>query len=340
MKTVIYAKAPEGYPVAGEHLKTVEREKPTLGDGEVLLKMKYCSIDPYQRPRMRDPSVKSYFPAFQYDAPIDNHGVGEIVESKNEEKFPVGKLVFCPGLAWAEYSVLPKQLQPAAKVLDNAHNIPLSNFLGAVGMPGMTAYTSFYEIGKPQKGETIFISAASGAVGQIVGQLAKREGLRVVGSAGSDEKVAYLKEIGFDAAFNYKTEENSEATLRKYCPDGIDIYFDNVGGKTLESAISASNKLGRIICCGMISQYNLPASELYGVKNLMLLVGRSITMRGFVVSDFWQKYQTEFYTNMEKWIADGDIKTREDIAQGLDNGIDLFVGMLKGKNFGKAMIEV
>lgn len=203
----------------------------------------------------------------------------------------------------------------------------------------MTAYSSFYEIGKPKKGETIFISAASGAVGHIVGQLAKREGLRVVGSAGTDDKVKHLTELGFDAAFNYKTEKPADA-LAKYCPDGIDIYFENVGGETLEAVLMAANNFGRVIACGMISQYN--TTDYYGVKSLMMVVAKRLTIRGFIVGDpdFWPKYQKEFYTNMPKWLANGEVKYREDIADGLANGPEKFVGMLKGENFGKTMIKI
>jgi NADPH-dependent curcumin reductase CurA len=211
-------------------------------------------------------------------------------------------------------------------------------YVGALGMPGMTAYSSLYEIGKPKKGETIFISAASGAVGQIVGQLAKREGLFVVGSAGSDDKVKYLVDtLHFDAAFNYKKEKPLEA-LSKYCPKGIDIYFENVGGETLDAVLLVANRLCRIIACGMISQYN--TADAYGVKNLINIVAKSITMTGFIVSDFWAKYDKEFYENMEKFIHDGQIVYQEDITKGLEHGAAAFIGMLKGQNFGKAMIQI
>lgn len=225
---VIFTKPPREYPVPGEHLEYVERPY-SFGEpkqDEIIVENIYASIDPYLRGRMRAADVKSYSPPFDLGEPIRNHIVGK-VHKTNNAKFKVGDLVFAHGGEWAEYTLFDAKQVQGVSVIDNKHNIPLSNFVGAVGMPGMTAYSSFYEIGKPKKGETIFISAASGAVGQIVGQLAKREGLKVVGSAGTDEKVKHLKEIGFDQAFNYKTEKPSEA-LSKYCPDGIDIYFENV----------------------------------------------------------------------------------------------------------------
>jgi NADPH-dependent curcumin reductase CurA len=203
--------------------------------------------------------------------------------------------------------------------------------------------SSFYEIGKPKKGETIFVTAASGAVGSIVGQLAKREGLRVVGSAGSDEKVAFLKsELGFDAAFNYKTESPS-AALKKYAPEGIDIYYDNVGGETLDAALNAAKDFARFIECGMISQYNVKSSdEIYGLKNTMNIVAKRLTIRGFIVGDpdMGPKYTKEHQENIRKWLVNKEFVYRETVTEGLENAVDGFVGMLKGENFGKACLKV
>ena len=343
---VIFVKAPTEYPVFGEHFKLEQRpydiDESSLEDGDFVVKILYSSIDPYQRGRMRDPSVKSYFPGFQYGKPMDNHGVGRVTKSKST-KFPEGSLVFGPGLPWAEYALVKGKLAEMFnfKKLENELNLPLQHYVGAIGMPGMTAYASYYEIAEAKKGETIFISAASGAVGQIVGQIAKREGLRVVGSAGTDDKVKFLKdELNFDEAFNYKSEPNTADTLRKYCPDGIDVYFENVGGATLDSVLQTANDHARIIACGMVSQYNVKPEDTYGVKSLMLVVGKRIKMQGFIVSDFWGKYQDRFYADMPKWIAEGDIKVKEDIADGLEAGANLFVDMLNGRNFGKSIIRV
>lgn len=341
---IVFVKPPTEYPVFGEHFKLEERpydvDSSSLGDGDFVLKMLYSSIDPYQRGRMRDPSVKSYFPGFQFGQPMDNHGIGKVVASRSGD-FPEGAIVFGAGLPWAEYAVVKAQVAAGYKykVLKNEEKLPLQHYVGAIGMPGMTAYSSFYEIAEAKKGETIFISAASGAVGQIVGQIAKREGMRVVGSAGTDAKVQFLKdELNFDAAYNYKSEPNTAETLRKYCPDGIDVYFENVGGETLDSVLQVANNHGRIIACGMISQYN--SQTPYGVKSLMLVVGKRLKMQGFIVSDFWQKYDERFYRDMPKWIANGEIKVKEDVVDGLEAGAHMFIDMLNGRNFGKAVMRI
>jgi NADPH-dependent curcumin reductase CurA len=336
---IIYKAAPTNYPEDGVHLAFEKRpfnlEELKLNKDEFVTENLYVSIDPYQRGKMRAPEVKSYSPAYAVGSALNNGGVGRVVKSNNE-KYKVGVIVF-GNLEWAEYNVVSAEAAPNYRIVENKHNLPLSNYVGILGMPGMTAYTSFYEIGRAKKGETFFVSAASGAVGQAVGQIAKREGLYVVGSAGSDDKVQYLKEIGFDAAFNYKTENIAEA-LAKYCPKGVDIYFDNVGGETLEAVINAANTHARFIMCGMISQYNTP--EKYGIKNLVQVVGKRLLLQGFIVSDLAPKYAQEFSENVEKWLHEGSIKYREDIADGLEKGAAAFVDMLHGRNFGKAMIGI
>ena len=337
---IIYKAHPTEFPEIGVHLAYEKRpyDFGELQKDEFITENLFLSIDPYQRGRMRAPETKSYFPPFTIGSPLQNSGVGRVIQTNND-KFPVGKLV-TGMLDWSEYSKVTPGQGNSLRVLDNQYNLPLSHYTGILGMPGMTAYSSLYEIGQPKKGETIFISAASGAVGQIVGQLAKREGLIVVGSAGTAEKVKYLKEeLHFDEAFNYKEEKPADA-LAKYCPKGIDIYFENVGGETLDACLVAANSHARFIMCGMISQYNAAKEEQYGVKNLMLVVAKSIKMQGFIVTEFWQKYDKEFYENMEKWVKNGELKYQEDIADGLEKGPEAFLGMLKGKNFGKALIAV
>ena len=252
--------------------------------GGLTLKILDVSFDPYQRGRMRKPEVKSYAPPFELGKPIQNSAIASVLKSDNEN-FKPGDLVVGRGNT-QEYSVVSKDdLQSSGwKVLDNPYKLDPKLFIGALGMPGLTAYSSFYEIGKPKKGETIFISAASGAVGQLVGQLAKHEGLTVIGSVGDDKKLDFItKELGFDGGFNYKKEAAGKA-LERLATKGVDIYYENVGGEQLEAAIGAMNPFGRIVACGMISQYNKPPSEAYGVKNLMLVVGKRLTMRGFIVS--------------------------------------------------------
>lgn len=209
-------------------------------------------------------------------------------------------------------------------------------------MPGLTAYSSLYDIGKPVKGETIFISAASGAVGQLVGQLAKHEGLTVIGSVGSDEKLDYIiKDLKFDSGFNYK-KENPHDALKRLAPNGIDIYYENVGGVQLEAAIDSLNDFGRIVACGMISEYSKTDSEKYGVKNLMSVVAKRLTIRGFIVSDknMGPVYVKERDENVSKWLHEGSFKSKSSVTEGIDNGPEGFVGMLQGKNFGKAVLKI
>ncbi|KAF9404537.1 hypothetical protein BGZ94_004111 [Podila epigama] len=337
-KSVIYLKHPAEFPVAGEHLgvKVNEHFKPVLQDGEVLTRNLVFSLDPYMRGKMRETGKKSYTPAFEIGQPLDARGVAEVIESKNE-KYPVGSIIHA-FIGWEEYTVL-KDL-PTTRIIPNARetDLPLSSYVGVLGMPGLTAYSSLKEIGKPKKGETIFISAASGAVGQLAGQLCKSWGLTVIGSAGSDDKVDYLlKEVGFDKAFNYKKKPAHEA-LAELAPNGIDIYFENVGGDTLEAALDHLNNFGRIIACGMISQYN--TRNPYGVKNLMNIVSKRITFRGFIVSDFHEQYFADFFKEVRDLLLRKDIVYRVDVANGIESAPEAFVGMLHGKNFGKQVVHV
>jgi NADPH-dependent curcumin reductase CurA len=208
-------------------------------------------------------------------------------------------------------------------------------------MPGLTAYSSLYEIGKPQKGETIFVSAASGAVGQIVGQLAKHEGLTVIGSVGSDKKLEFItKDLGFDAGFNYKTEKPSDA-LNRLAPEGIDIYYENVGGEHLEAALDSMKDYGRIVMCGLIAGYNKPREEHFPLRNYSYILTKRLTMRGFVVGDkgMGDKYRQEHQERVSQWIKDGAFKASTWECEGIDNGIDGILALFHGYNFGKAVLK-
>ncbi|CZT10771.1 hypothetical protein WAI453_011137 [Rhynchosporium graminicola] len=342
-KGVIFKKVPEGLPKAGEHLTIESREfdlEQAPPAGGITTKNFYASFDPYQRGRMRSPEKKSYSPPFALGEPINNSAVAKVIKSDNS-KFAAGDLVVGM-IPTEEYSALPSQFADGLRKIDNPYNLDLTIFIGALGMPGLTAYSSFYEIGKPQKGETIFISAASGAVGQLVGQLAKHDGLKVIGSVGSDEKLDFItKELGFDSGFNYKKEKPLEA-LQRLAPDGIDIYYENVGGEQLEAALEVMNDFGRVIGCGMVSEYNSAPDARYGIKNLMYLVSKRLTLRGFIVGDkdMGPKYFEERNKNVEKWLHEGTFKAKTSVTDGIDNAAEGLIGMLQGKNFGKAVLKI
>lgn len=344
-KGIIFKQVPKGWPVPGQDLTIEDRgfdldQAPP--EGGVTVKNFYASFDPYQRGRMRAAESKSYSPPFELNKPITNRVIMKVLKS-GTSKFQSGDVILTRDVTpIEEYSVLQKSTVDNAQKLENPYNLDPRIFLGALGMPGLTAWSSFYDIGQPKKGETIFISAASGAVGQLVGQLAKHEGLKVIGSVGDDKKLDFIiKELGFDGGFNYKKEKPSEA-LARLAPQGIDIYYENVGGEQLEAAINHSNLFGRIIACGMISQYNLDPSELYPIRNLMNVVTKRLTIRGFIVSDanMGPRYFKEHQEKLQKWISDGTFKSKISITEGIDNGVDGFLGMLKGENFGKAVLQI
>ncbi|GJJ73507.1 hypothetical protein EMPS_05865 [Entomortierella parvispora] len=337
-KTVVFRKTPSEYPVAGEHLDVETRELVTdLKENEVLTRNLFLSADPYLRGRMR-PSP-SYIPGYVIGSPLDSYGVAEVVSSKNPA-YPVGTIIYGT-VRWEEYSVISADRISSFEILPKARElasrIPLSNYVGVAGMPGQTAYSSLKAVAKPKAGETIYISAASGAVGQLVGQLAKLQGLRVVGSAGSDAKVEYLlKELKFDAAFNYKNGSVLES-LREAAPEGIDIYYDNVGAEHLEAALEVLNKYGRVVACGQIADYNTKTP--YGVKNLMYIVAKSLRVEGFLVTDYTRE-RKDFLNEISQSILNGDIIYKEDITDGLDKAPEALIGIFHGKNFGKAVIKI
>lgn len=283
---------------------------------------------------MRPPGTKSHTPSFPLDAPLTNRGVSRVLRSAHARFRPGDTIVTAAGTGTEAYSVLPRAHADTARVLANPHGLPASLFVGALGMTGLTAWSSLYEIGRPRRGETLFVSAASGAVGQVVGQLAKREGLRVFGSVGDDRKLDYiLTELGFDGGFNYKTETPA-AALQRMCPDGLDIYYDNVGGEQLDAALYHMKPFGRIgegfppvggvrasgdcrensadkdfnisVACGMVSQYNLPPDQQYHLRNAFQVVSMRVTMQGFIVTDpgMGPKYHEEHQEKLQKWISE------------------------------------
>ncbi|ORX45894.1 NAD(P)-binding protein [Hesseltinella vesiculosa] len=342
-KKVLFQKIPTAYPVIGEHIAVEHSEfnlDAPLLSGEFILKTLVLSVDPYMRGRMRDVSIESYAPAFVVGQPIDGYAVA-IVEKSNSSVYKVGDYLYGMGdfvnyakMSEAEAKARGMEVRPDIPT----SGLPITNYVGVLGMPGATAYFGLEQVGKPKAGETIYISAASGAVGQLVGQLAKTQGLRVVGSAGSDEKVAHLKNTGFDAAFNYKTED-TDAKLTEYCPDGVDIYFDNVGGVMLETTINHMNNYGRIVACGAISQYNTSFEESYGVRNLVQMVGKRLRFEGYIILDH-PDFDGPFRERMAKILLDGKFKYLEDVVDGIENAPEALLDVLHGKNFGKKVVHV
>lgn len=325
------ASRPSGMPVP-ENFEIVEAEVPAPQDGEIVVANRFMSVDPYMRGRMND--VKSYVPPFQIGEPLAGGAVGAVTESKAPD-VAVGDLVV-HGLGWREVAVLPaSQSQPAASV----PGVSLSANLGVLGMPGLTAYAGLLDVASFVEGDAVFVSGAAGAVGSLVGQLAKLKGASlVVGSAGSDEKVAWLRsELGYDAAFNYKSGPVAEL-LTAAAPDGIDVYFDNVGGDHLQAAIGALRPHGRVALCGAISMYNNTAPTP-GPNNLTLAIGKRLNLRGFIVSDH-ADMRDDFVREVGGWLADGTIKQEETVMHGIDNAPAAFIGLLSGANTGKMVVEL
>ncbi|MFI6102792.1 NADP-dependent oxidoreductase [Streptomyces sp. NPDC051310] len=309
------------------------REAPLTepGEGRILVRNLHFSVDPYMRGRMND--VKSYVPPFQLDRPMDGGAVGEVIAS-GAEGFAVGDHVL-HGLGWREYAEL--DARHATKV--DGTIAPLSAYLGVLGMTGMTAYAGLFETASFKEGDAVFVSGAAGAVGSQVGQLAKLRGAsRVIGSAGSDEKVKLLtEEYGFDAAFNYKNGPVAEQ-LKAAAPDGIDVYFDNVGGEHLEAAISRLNIHGRVTICGMIAGYN-DTEPTPGPRNMAMVIGKRLRLQGMLVNDH-AALRPQFVQDVAGWLASGELKYHETVVEGMENGVDAFLGMLRGENTGKMIVSL
>ena len=332
-RQIVLAKRPSGKPES-TNFRLEESAIPVPEEGQVLCKTFYLSLDPYMRGRMN--AGKSYAPPVEIDEVMGGGTVGQVIESKNSG-FSAGDLVFGYG-GWQEFWV--QQGMELKKV--DPQIAPISTATGVLGMPGVTAYTGLLNIGQPKKGETVLVAAASGAVGSVVGQIARIKGARAVGIAGSAEKCKYVKEeLGFDACVNHNSPEFVEA-LKAVCPDGIDVYFENVGGKVFETVSPLFNDFARIPVCGIISAYN--ATELPPGPNLTPLLMRDIlvkrlTFRGFIVWDFASQ-EKEALTKLAEWIKEGKLNYREDIVDGIENAPEAFIGLLEGKNFGKLVIRV
>jgi len=323
---------PTGWPEPSD-FRTVEAELDDPAPGQVLVRNTWMSVDPYMRGRMSD--RKSYVPPFALDAPLEGGAVGEVVASA-DDSVPVGATVL-HGLGWREHALVPAS---AVRVVD-AERVPASSYLGVLGMPGLTAYVGLTRIAQLREGDRVLVSGAAGAVGSAVGQIARLLGAsKVVGSAGSTEKVAWLtEELGFDAAVNYKDGPIG----RLLAPHGpFDVYFDNVGGDHLEAAISHLADFGRIAACGAIAQYN-DTEAAPGPRNMSMFVTKRLTMRGFIVSEAVGEHPDaakEFHERAGQWVADGRLVARETVVDGLDHAVDAFLDLMRGGNTGKMLVRL
>lgn len=330
MKTeeVILKQRPKGWPLQGD-FEIREVELPEPSDGELVLRTIYLSVDPYMRGRMND--VKSYVPPFRLDEPLNGGGIAQVVTSK-DSRFKAGDIVIGT-LKWREFDVSASN---GLRLLNSDH-AQLTPHLGVLGMPGLTAFVGLRRIGNLIPSDTVFISGAAGAVGMVAGQIAKISGATVIGSAGSDEKVQKLLSIGYDFAFNYKENSLTQA-LGNFAPNGISLYFDNVGGEHLQAALSNMSDFGRIVMCGAISQYNNEGKS-YGPSNIAFVIGKRLSIQGFIVSDHYDMNES-FLAEASGWLKSGKLKYEETIREGLVNLPGAFLGMLKGENIGKMIVKV
>ena len=319
---------PQGFP-RPEDFELAETPVPEPAEGEILVRNAFMSVDPYMRGRMND--VKSYVPPFQIGEALQGGVVGEVVAS-HADGIAVGDWV-SHMLGWREWAVVEAR---GAQPIDVAA-APPEAYLGVLGITGLTAYVGLFDIGRLADGETVFVSGAAGAVGSIAGQIAKAKGCTVIGSAGSPEKVAWLREIGFDHAFDYKTAD-LRTELAEAAPRGIELYFDNVGGDQLQAALGALRPHGRVVACGMISRYN-DEQPTPGPTNLPLVVGKRLRLQGFIVSDHMDR-RPAFLAELGGWLRDGTVVSRETVADGIENAPGAFIGLLRGENLGKMLVRI
>jgi NADPH-dependent curcumin reductase CurA len=326
---VVLAKRPIGW-IDESCFRIEDCEEPNCGPEDVVVQAIWLSVDPYLRGRMNE--EESYAASFALDRPLVSRVVGRVLQSKNK-RFKEGDYVW-GFLEWAIRTVLPRG--EGLHLIDPNLGRP-SLAISALGMPGLTAWVGAIEIGRPQPGDTMYISSAAGAVGQLAGQFAKRAGARVVGSVGSDEKVSFAQsQCRFDAVFNYKTRAMDEA-LQELCPNGIDIYFDNVGGSTLEAALRRANVGARFPICGMISEYN--AVNQTGIKGMQAIVRKRIAMTGFIINDHVHKLAA-YQARVAPWLRNGEVYFHEDIVHGLEQAPSALINMMHGAATGKRLVQI
>ena len=326
---VILASRPVGVPTADD-FKIEARPVPEPAAGQVLVRNLWMSVDPYMRGRMSD--RKSYAPSFEVGKPMEGRAIGRVVKS-NHPKLKEGAIVSSM-LGWREYFASTGE---GLSLVDAS--LPLSAYLGVLGIPGFTGWYGLKQIGRPKSGETLVVSGAAGATGSLVVQMGKILGCRVVGTAGTDSKCAYVTgELGADAAINYKTAKDMFQALREACPKGIDIYFENVGGPLLDMVLRQVNPFARIPLCGMISQYNLDPPDP-GPRYLFSMIGNRVHMQGFIISDHLSLYP-EFLAEVGGWLKSGRIKREETIVEGIENAPTAFLGLFSGDNVGKMVVRL
>ncbi len=321
---------PTGMPEPS-HFELVETELPEPGEGEFLARNIWMSVDPYMRGRMT--GQKSYVAPFEVGHALDGGCIAKVVTSRHPQ-FAEGDYVLGQ-LGWRDYWI--SNGQGVAKV--NPALAPLEAYLGPLGMPGLTAYIGMLRIAEVQQGETVFVSAAAGAVGSVACQIGKIKGCKVLGSAGSDQKVQWLLETaGIDAAFNYKKVGDLAKTIAEHLPEGIDVYYENVGGEHLEAALRNMRDFGRIAVCGMIAQYNEPVPPP-GPRSLILIIPRRLKMQGFIVTDHMDM-RPQFLHDMAQWLASGQVRWERTVVEGLEHAADAFIGLFRGENIGKMLVRL
>ena len=329
-RQIVLASRPSGWPTAANFALT-EADQPELADGQVRVRNLFMSVDPYMRGRMND--VKSYVPPFRLGEPLEGGAIGTVIESRSPD-LAEGDLVMHM-LGWRDEAILPAR---AARKVTAAEGLSPSAYLGVLGMPTLTAYVGLLDIAAMKPGDIVFVSGAAGAVGSMAGQIAKLKGAaRVIGSAGSDEKVRWLREIGFHSAFNYRAGNVLEQ-LREAAPDGIDVYFDNVGADHLDAALVVLNPHGRVAMSGAIAHYNA-TEPLPGPTNIGLVITKRLTLRGFIVSDHAGRLP-DMIADVTAWLRDGKLSHAETIVDGLDHAPDAFINLLRGANTGKMIVRL
>ncbi|MFM9909178.1 MAG: NADP-dependent oxidoreductase [Chitinophagaceae bacterium] len=326
---IVLASRPKGKPIL-ENFETESIELPELKEGELLLEPMFYSVDPYMRGRMND--AKSYAPPFEVGKPIKGGVIAKVIKT-NSFRFKINDIV-TGNLPWQQQII---STETGLLKIDTTI-APASYYLGILGMPGLTAYFGLLHIGKPKAGETVVVSGAAGAVGILVGQIAKLQGCRVIGIAGSDEKIKSLKEeFGYDEGINYKTNTDIKKTIAEACPNGVDIYFDNTGGEISDAVISNINFHARIVLCGQIALYNSTEIPI-GPRLQHMLLTRSVLMQGFIVSNYQNQFP-EGLKNLSLWLTEGKLKYKETIIKGFDKLPSALLGLFSGDNMGKMIVE-